>query len=165
MNVPLLGVEKLSLDTGAIGLGFALMGLVSAITQFFLLSRITKTLGQHATIAGGLVLMALSFIVMPFLPNQVSLFYLVMASAGFGSAVARPVITALITKETTEPQGITLGTSSAFESLGRLLGPLLGGFLFVFGPQVPFLFSGTVTILMVFFVWRYTHFLKQGHTY
>ena len=165
VNVPLLGSEKFLLSTGAIGLGFALMGLVSAITQFFLLSRITNIIGQHKTIAGGLILMSLSFIAMPFLPNNVSLFYLAMALAGLGSAVARPVITALITKETTEPQGITLGTSSAFESLGRLLGPLLGGFLFMFGHQAPFLFSGTIAILVVFFVWRYTHFLKQGHAY
>ncbi|MDP4007333.1 MAG: MFS transporter [bacterium] len=163
VNVPLLGTEKLQLDTGAIGLGFAVMGVVSAITQFFLLSRITRIFGQHKTIAGGLILMGLSFAAMPFLPQSVPLFYLAMAFAGLGSAVSRPVITALVTEETKEPQGVTLGTANAFEALGRLLGPLLGGFLFMFGNQVPFLFSGTVAILFVFFVWRYTHFLRQGH--
>ena len=165
VNVPLLGTEKFSLGTGTIGIGFAIMGLVSATTQFFLLSRITNIIGQHKTVASGLILMSLSFVAMPFLPNSVSLFYLAMALAGLGSAVARPVITALITKETTEPQGITMGTSSAFEGLGRLLGPLLGGFLFMFGHQVPFLFSGIVAVLMVFFVWKYTSFLHQGNAY
>lgn len=165
VNVPLLGAEKFQLDTGAIGLGFALMGVVSAITQFFLLSSITRVLGQHTTIAGGLVLMGLSFAAMPFLPHSVPLLYLAMALAGLGSAVSRPVITALVTEETKEPQGITLGTANAFESLGRMLGPLLGGFLFVFGQTVPFVFSGTVALLVVWFVIRTTHFLKQDHAY
>jgi len=165
VNVPLLGTDKFHLDTGAIGIGFAIMGLVSAITQFFLLSYITNFIGQHRTVMGGLVLMSLSFLVMPFLPESRYLFYVAMGLAGLGSAVARPVITALITEETTDAQGVTLGTANAFEALGRLLGPLLGGFLFMFGAQVPFLFSGTGTILLVFFVWKYTHFLKQGHTY
>ena len=164
VNVPLLASDQFQLDAGAIGLSFALMGIVSVITQFFLLSPITNLFGQQKTIAGGLIIMTASFIIMPFLPLHPGFLYLAMIGAGFGSAVARPIITALITKETKEPQGITLGTANAFESIGRLLGPLLGGFLFMFGHQVPFLFSGTVAIFMVFFVWRYTNFLKQGHT-
>ena len=162
VNVPLLGAEQFALGTQAIGIGFAIMGLVSAFTQFFLLTPITKLIGEHKTIAGGLSLLAISFITMPFLPTQVVYFYLVMFLAGIGSSVARPVITALITKESTEPQGATLGTSSAFESLGRLIGPLLGGMLFIFGFQAPFLFSGTITLLVVFLVWRHTNFLQQG---
>ncbi|MDP2734825.1 MAG: MFS transporter [bacterium] len=165
VNVPLLGTDKFHLDTGAIGIGFAIMGLVSAVTQFFLLSRITSFIGQHRTVAGGLVLMGLSFAAMPFLPASVPLFYFAMGLAGLGSAVARPVITALITEETTEPQGITLGTANAFESLGRFIGPLMGGLLFAFGPAVPFLFSGIGAILVVVFVMCSTHFLKQGHAY
>ena len=165
VNVPLLASNRFQLDAGAIGLSFALMGIVSVITQFFLLSRITSIIGQHKTIAGGLVIMAVSFIIMPFLPAHPGFLYLAMIGAGFGSAVTRPIITALITKETKEAQGVTLGTTSAFESLGRLLGPLLGGFLFMFGHQIPFLFSGAVAILVVFFVWKYTHFLRQGHAY
>ncbi|MBI1984652.1 MAG: MFS transporter [Candidatus Wildermuthbacteria bacterium] len=165
VNVPLLGAEKFSMSTEAIGLGFGLMGLISAITQFFLLSRITRIFGQHRTVVFGLILLGISFGIMPFLPGNVSLFYLAMAAAGLGSAVARPVITALVTQETTEPQGVTLGTENAFESLGRLLGPLLGGVFFIFGQAVPFLFSAVATVLVVFFVVRNTHFLKQGHAY
>jgi len=165
VNVPLLGIEKFALDTGTIGIGFAIMGLLSAITQFFFLSRITAIFGQHKTVTIGLILMGLSFAALPFVPQHIAFFYFVLAAAGFGSAVSRPVITALITEETTEPQGITLGTANAFESLGRLLGPLMGGVLFAFGMTVPFLFSGIVVILIVFFVIKNTHFLKRDHTY
>ena len=110
--------------------------------------------------------MALAFAVMPFLPAITSLFYLAMAIAGLGSAVVRPIITALISLETKEPQGITMGTANAFESLGRLLGPLLGGLLLgLFGFQTPFLFSGFIIVATLIFILKKTNFTSIGqHT-
>lgn len=163
--VPLLGAEKFHLGADIVGFGFTIMAVVSATIQFFLLSRITDIAGQHKTVAAGLVLVGISFAAMPFLPPSVLFFYLAMTAAGIGSAVSRPVITALITEETQQPHGITLGTAGAFESTGRLLGPLLAGALAMFGTQVPFLASGAITMLVVLFVMRGTRFLKPGHAY
>ena len=163
LTVPLLGLEKFHLDTGAVGIGFGLMGVISLITQFFLLTGITNALGRHKTIVGGLLLMALAFIAMPFLPEITFLFYLAMATAGFGSAVVRPIITALITLETKEPQGVTMGAANSFESLGRLLGPLLGGLLLgLFGFQTPFLFSGIILVIVLILVLKKTNFMSIG---
>jgi len=165
INVPLLGAENFHLGTAAIGIGFGLMGLVSLITQFFLLTPIIKIFGQHKTITGGLLLMALAFSAMPFLPAITSFFYLAMATAGLGSAVVRPIITALITLETKEPQGITLGTANAFESLGRLVGPLLGGLLLgAFGFSVPFVFSAFVIVVVLIFIYKKTSFAAIEYT-
>lgn len=166
LNVPLLGIEKFHLGTGAIGIGFGLMGVVSLITQFFLLTPITNFFGRHKTIVGGLLLMALAFAIMPFLPAITPLFYLAMAIAGLGSSVVRPIVTALISLETKQPQGITMGTANAFESLGRLLGPLLGGLLLgLFGFQAPFLFSGFIIITVLVLVLKKTNFFSIGrHT-
>ncbi|MCH8048577.1 MFS transporter [Patescibacteria group bacterium] len=165
LNVPLLAIEKFHLGTGAIGIGFGLMGVVSLITQFFLLTPITNFFGRHKTIVGGLLLMALAFAAMPFLPAITPLFYLAMAIAGLGSAVVRPIVTALITLETKEPQGITMGTSNAFESLGRLVGPLLGGLLLgLFGFQTPFLFSAFIIIAVLILILKKTNFISIGRT-
>ena len=165
LNVPLLGIEKFHLETAAIGIGFGLMGVISLVTQFFLLTPITNTLGRHKTIVGGLLLMAIAFAAMPFLPAITPLFYLAMATAGLGSAVVRPIITALISLETKEPQGITMGTSNAFESLGRLLGPLLGGLLLgLFGFQTPFLFSGFIIVAVLILILKKTNFISIGRT-
>ena len=109
--------------------------------------------------------MAIAFSAMPFLPAVTSFFYLAMAVAGLGSAVVRPIITALITLETKEPQGITLGTANAFESLGRLAGPLLGGLLLgAFGFSVPFVFSGFVIVVVLIFISKKTNFAAIEHT-
>ncbi|MDO8474064.1 MAG: MFS transporter [bacterium] len=160
--VPVLSIEKLHLTPERIGLMFTIIGSVSAFTQFFLLDRITKLFGKHATAIGGLFVMALAFTMMPFLPSTL-LLYLAAAIAGLGSATTHPVVSALLSEETKEQQGITMGTATSFESLGRLLGPLLGGFLLSFGLFAPFLASGIIITVSVFCILVFTNFLKKGH--
>ena len=162
--LPLLGLEKLELHSAQIGTLFGLMGAVLAFVQFFLLAKITAFWGERLSVPLGLLLMALGFSLLPFVPF-IALLYPLMALVGFGSSISKPVNAALLSQETQAEQGITMGTANAFESLGRLAGPFLGGFLFGFGMTLPFLFSGAVTMLVIFFVWRYTIFLRVNHTY
>ncbi|MBI2123881.1 MAG: MFS transporter [Candidatus Wildermuthbacteria bacterium] len=161
--VPVLSIEKLHLNAERIGLMFTVIGSVSAFTQFFLLNRMTKLFGKHATAIGGLFVMALAFTIMPFVPSA-PLLYAAAAVAGLGSATTHPVISALLSEETKEHQGITMGTATSFESLGRLLGPLLGGSLLAFGLFTPFLVSGVIITVAVFCILVFTNFLKRGHT-
>jgi len=161
--VPLLGIEKFDATATEIGLLFTILGIVAAVVQFFLLSRITSFLGDHLAVAVGLSIMAIGFIIMPYIPVQIAFLYIAGAIAGFGSAVSRPVITALISKETEEPQGITMGTANAFESLGSLIGPLLGGLLFSYSLATPFVFSSAVVIFVLLFILGTTQFLNSNH--
>lgn len=159
--IPLLGAEKLHLDSTAIGLGFTLMGMISAVTQFFLLSKITKFLGVRKAGIGGILLMAVCFFLFPFAQLPTFL-YLLMAVVSFGSAVSHPVFTALVSEETKEAQGTAMGTATSFEGLGRLLGPLAGGMLLPLGFFIPFLFSGIIIIAAVLLIITTTGFLKKG---
>ena len=162
VTVPVLGIEKLHFDAGRIGFMFTIIGSVSAFTQFFLLDKITKLFGKHAAAIGGLFVMALALTVMPF-SSSPFLLYLAAAVAGLGSATTHPIVSALLSEETKDQQGITMGTATSFESLGRLLGPLLGGFLLSFGLFTPFLASGIIITIGVFCILVFTGFLKQGH--
>ena len=159
--VPLLSIEVFRAQATDVGMLFVVMGVVAAIVQFFLISKIAALFGDRTVIIGGLTLMALGFMIMPFLPPTLILLYVAVAIAALGSATARPVITALISKETKEGQGATMGTANAFESLGRLIGPILGGILFAFHVSIPFLFSGAVVLLALVFLVTTTNFLKQ----
>ena len=160
--VPVLGIEKLHFDSNRIGLIFTVIGSVSAFVQFFLLDWITKLFGKHAAAIGGLFVMALAFTIMPF-SSSPFLLYLAAAIAGLGSATTHPVVSALLSEETKEQQGITMGTATSFEGLGRLLGPLLGGFLLSFGLFAPFLASGIIITIGIFCILVFTNFLKKGH--
>ena len=157
----LFSLEILKLNNTKIGTLFAVFGATIAIIQFFFLSSITSRVGQHRTVALGLLSLALGSAVMPFIPH-LFFFYVAAVVAGIGSAVARPVITALISEETTEEQGVTMGTATAFESIGRFVGPLLGGGLFAVGFHIPFLLPAVITLFVLLFVVSRTHFLKKG---
>lgn len=147
VNIPLLGTNSFSLSASHIGLGFTFMGIVSAVTQFLFITKISLQFGQKKTALAGLVIMGFSIITMPFLPHSAWFLYLAMACAGLGSALARPIITAMLSEETKEGQGITMGTANSFESLGRLVGPLLGGTLFGLSMTLPFVALGATTAL------------------
>lgn len=161
--VPLLGLEKFRLTPADVGILFAVLGGVSAIVQFFFLEKIAKKIGQHKTIFLGMAVMALGFSAMPFSPSVIFL-YIATGIAGLGSAVTRPVITALISEETNIEQGATMGMANAYESLGRFVGPLAGGFLFGLLSFLPFVLAGTVVgaVLLSLLIFK-KGFFGAGH--
>ena len=161
--VPLLGIDKFNLDPAHMGILFVVMGAVSVVVQIFLLVPVTALLGKHFTIAWGLLIMSAGFLIMPFLPPETIFLYGAVAIAAFGSSISRPVITALISEETTEGQGVTMGTATAFESLGRLIGPILGGFLFAYSMAFPFVLAAVVVVAVLLFILIKTPFLNWGH--
>ena len=161
--VPLLGIEKFNASAIDVALIFSVLGGITAFIQFFLLDKITAFFGDRMTIVLGMVLMAVGFLIMPFLEGTIMVLYFAIAVTAVGSAVTRPVITALISKETTEGQGITMGTANAFESLGRLIGPLLGGLLFSFGVSLPFIVSSIILLLVLALLVVATNFMRGHH--
>jgi DHA1 family multidrug resistance protein-like MFS transporter len=66
------------------------------------------------------------------------------------NAVLIPAIISLTSKDTTLSQGVTMGLSNSFISLGRIVGPLLGGLVFDLHWGLPFL-SGALIMLIGFF--------------
>lgn len=151
LSIPIIGLEKFEADAQEIGVNFGFLGLVSAVVQFFFLSKISSLFGTRAAIGGGLAIMAFGLFLMPFLPPNLMFLYFATLFVGAGSAIARPLITALISQSAKE-QGKAMGIENAFESFGRLVGPLAGGFLFGFGIAMPFLFASVVVVVTVLFV-------------
>ncbi len=164
VNVPLLGLEKFNIGTKEIGFVFMLLGFVSAMFQFFLISKIVRVFGKQKTVLWGMAIMGAGLLVMPFLPGQVAYLYGATVLVAIGSGIAHPVISALLSEETPEGQGTTMGTANAFESLGRFISPLMGGFLFGLAPFTPFLFSSVVIALVLWFLVARTHFLMPIKT-
>src|SRR3989338_11620015 len=83
-----LSTWKFQLNSELIGLMFTIIESVSAFTQFFLLSRMTKLFGKHSIAIGGLFIMALAFTIMPFAPSA-PLLYVAAAVACLGSATTQ----------------------------------------------------------------------------
>jgi DHA1 family multidrug resistance protein-like MFS transporter len=68
----------------------------------------------------------------------------------FTTALLTPAISSLTSKRAGTQQGMAMGLSNAFMSLGRIAGPLLAGFVFDLNLILPFI-SGALVMLFGFF--------------
>jgi multidrug resistance protein len=145
--------ELLSEASLRTGLLFVLVGVVSAAVQGGVLPRLMKRSrargrhGQEAALASaGLLLTAVALAVLPWVPGYGTLF-LPMGLLAVGSALTNPSLSTLVSLHApVERQGAALGTYQAFGSLGRILGPALGGWLFTrFGAVAPYETAAVMT--------------------
>lgn len=146
-------LAQASLRTGYL---FALVGVLSAAIQGGLLRRLLPVrhggaggapTGREAWLAvAGFGITAVGLAALPLAPSYGWLFP-AMGLLAVGSAFTNPSLSALVSLHAPPDRlGAVLGTYQAFGSLGRIVGPALGGWLFTgFGPAVPY---GTAAALM-----------------
>jgi MFS transporter, DHA1 family, multidrug resistance protein len=146
----LYAMERFSFGPQEVGVMMMVLGLVSAIAQGVLAGPMTKKWGDEAVIKGGLLATALGFGLM-LLANTYLAIMLATAFFGLATALQIPALTSLTSKRATVSQGIAMGLSNSFISLGRIVGPLLGGYIFDINIILPYL-SGAVIMCIGFIV-------------
>ncbi|MGG3895006.1 tetracycline resistance MFS efflux pump, partial [Geobacillus stearothermophilus] len=72
---------------------------------------------------------------------------------GIGNGIIRPCVSALLTKYTADGQGSATGVLSSFDSLGRIGGPAIAGWLFTLKSSLPYM-SGIVLTFISFAVFQ-----------
>lgn len=136
---------------GAADIGWAFMfaGMAAILVQGVLVGRLISRCGEEKVAIGGLLLLIISYIC--FLetsnaglhlatwlgwgdPGQLHSIYLALYSVNMavfsaGVSLMRPSITAAVSKRTRYNQGSAMGRLNSFDSLGRVIGPSLGGWL------------------------------------
>ena len=108
---------------------FMIMGAIVVPLQGGLLGRLINMLGERRIIVVGLLLNAIG---MTLFVNAVSFVTLTiyLTITGIGYQLIRPTNTSWISKQTHIGQGTAIGIMDAFLSLGRVLGPILSGWLY-----------------------------------
>ncbi|MBT2756522.1 MFS transporter [Mesobacillus foraminis] len=146
------GAEKAGLGATSLGYIFMIMGLAGAIVQGGLVGRLTKKLGEGFVIQLGIVISALGFglilLIDSFLTAAVFL-----TVFGIGNGFIRPSVSSLLTKTSAAGHGSTTGLLSSFDSLGRVIGPPMGGWLFSVSMGLPYL-SGIILSAAAFLLYR-----------
>ena len=145
----LYALDKFSFGTEDVGVMMMVLGLVSALAQGLLAGPFTKKLGDETVIKWGLLATALGFGLMLLADTY---WTILLATAFFGLTVALqvPALTSLTSRRATVPQGIAMGLSNSFVSLGRIFGPLLGGVIYDINIMLPYL-SGAAIMVLGFF--------------
>ena len=144
----LYALEKFSFGPEDVGVMMMVLGLVSALTQGLLAGPATKKWGDGAIIKVGLFATAIGYGLM-LLANTYTTILLATAFFALTVALQIPALTSLTSRRATVPQGIAMGLSNSFVSLGRIVGPILGGIVLDINLNLPYL-SGAAIMLLGF---------------
>ena len=145
------------------GLGFAVVGLVMAFTQGFLVRRMMPRWGERKMLVWGMLLMGASFYMIAG-SHTVEFLALAMLVLAIGNGFVRPSLLGVVSVLSKEnQQGKIMGFSQSAASMGRILGPIVGGWLYTHqGMTSPFVAAGVVTTVGFFAViFKYTQLPDQ----
>ncbi|MBT2638746.1 MULTISPECIES: MFS transporter [unclassified Bacillus (in: firmicutes)] len=145
--------EKAGLGSVELGYIFMIMGLAGAIVQGGLVGKLTKKLGEGIVIQLGIIISAAGFGLI-LLTEGFGTAALFLTIFGIGNGLIRPSVSSLLTKKSTTGHGGTTGLLSSFDSLGRIIGPPLGGWLFSIAIGMPYI-SGIVLSMVALVLYQF----------
>jgi len=125
--------------------GFAYVGVLMVITQGWLIRRWMPRFGEGPLLIAGLTGFSLSLIAIPYSVSVAALGG-AMTLLAVGNGLMRPPNLGLISLLTpSDEQGVAMGVTNSLASLGRIIGPALGGVLYErLGHASPFLSAGVL---------------------
>ncbi|MBM3330406.1 MFS transporter [candidate division WOR-3 bacterium] len=139
-------LDRFGFGPREMGLVFTVIGVVSVLMQGLLVGPAINRYGENRLILAGLVGTAIGFILLTQSWNLVSLTVFVALNMAGGSLV-RPGLSSAVSKQTDAGQGATMGVVSSFDSLGRIVGPVLAGWLYGLHINLPFFFGAGIVLV------------------
>ncbi len=126
---PLFIDKEWGFNQKEMGWMFMVMGVIVVPLQGGLLGRLINWIGERRIIMVGLLLNVIGMTLFLYAFNFVTL-TVYLTITGIGNQLIRPTNTSWISKQTNIGQGAAIGIMDAFLSLGRIAGPILGGWLY-----------------------------------
>jgi multidrug resistance protein len=143
---PLFIRDRFGLGAEAMGLMFLFMGTAVVLVQAFALPRAIRLLGEENVLVGGLLVNAAGFLMVIAAVGHATLAAALVVS-GSGNQVMRPTNASLITKRVGGGRGAAIGVMDAFDSAGRILGPLAASALYGLDPRGPYVAAALILAL------------------
>ena len=157
--------KRFGYDAHANGYLFGFIGILAVFVQGGLIGRLVKAFGEVTLARIGLLTTAASLALLP-ASNSLTLLLIACAGLSIGSGFSTPPLNGLASQMIERSwQGRALGIMQSAGSTGRLLGPLLGGWLLMFDlgkpishyGRTPFLAAALLCLVGAFFAF----FLKR----
>jgi len=135
---------------------FGYIGILSVIVQLVILPKALKHFSEKTVFKASLPILALGLF-------SISLSFhlgLLLIATGFlvlGNALANPTIQSIASENVKkEEYGGTLGIMQSAASLGRIFGPIIGGFLYtLISKDAPYVASGLIMFITYLLVVKY----------
>ena len=151
----LFAQSKFDFGPAEVGYVFVMCGLVMTVFQAGAVGFLAGKISEMIQIGAGFALMGTGIALLATAKTKFFVFVFV-ALLSLGMAFIAPNLAALISKRGGERQtGASLGIQNAANSLGQAGGPILGGALFIWQINAPYLFSGAVLLLLALYIgWK-----------
>jgi MFS family permease len=132
------------------GYVFAYIGVIVVILQGGLVGRLVKRFGEKALVTVGALMLAVGLAFLPVAPT-LAVLLLVLVPMAVGNGLTNPSLTSLISRTAANSsQGEVLGVGQSLASLGRILGPLWGGFAFQYlGTNLSYYIAGAIMLALM----------------
>jgi DHA1 family tetracycline resistance protein-like MFS transporter len=132
---PLFAKNQLGFDVRQAGYFLALVGLLGVIWQGGLIGPIVRRFGEYKSLMIGLVASAAGLYYVVAVDVWWKLIFVAILFS-FGHSVSRPSLTSLIAQAAPpDRRGGVFGAMTSIESMTRIIGPLLGGWIITTQPK------------------------------
>jgi DHA1 family multidrug resistance protein-like MFS transporter len=146
----LYAAERYLYSPQQVGWILTIIGFLSALIQGALTGPATRRFGEKNVIRVSLISSAISFVLL----TQASNLPTVLVTVCFfvvSNSMINPAVSSLISKMARRGQGMAMGLTNSFLSLGRIVGPLWAGVVYDFDINLPYL-SGAFIMLTGFVI-------------
>lgn len=130
---------------------FTMFGIIGLISQTFFVGRFSKMFGMRKAFSTALLGTAFSFFLM-FLSHSIVLFVIACIILALFNSFTQTLIPTVLSQEAdAKSQGSIMGLSSSYQSIGMIVGPLIGGAVATIAIPGTFLLgSGLVLVCYLF---------------
>ncbi|MBC2124576.1 MFS transporter [Listeria innocua] len=148
-------IDNFSWKPALIGLMFSIMGVQDILSQAFVMPKLLlklrdkqiAILGMIAEIIGYALIAASSIFILP------QLLIIGMFVFGFGDSIFGPAFNGMVSKSASaSEQGRIQGGSQAIQSLARIIGPIIGGQIYITLGHVAPAVMGVILITIAIFI-------------
>ncbi len=130
---------------------FTFFGIIGLLSQVFLVGKLSKLFGIKAAFSASMLVTGISFIFMYF---SHSLVYFIGATfiLALANTVVQTLIPTILSQQAdAKSQGSVMGLNASYQSVGMIVGPILGGIVATYSIPLPFLI-GFCLLLICFFL-------------
>ncbi|NPV91639.1 MAG: MFS transporter [Firmicutes bacterium] len=161
-SIPLLDSSLMLTGPNMMGIVFTSFGILSVITQALLVGKTIKILGEEKTIIRGLLLLTVGLSLIIFSADLISLIISTSIIAVAVGLIIPSINTAVSKRTSEEKQGVIMGLLGSFNSVGRVLGPVIGGYAYAISMLSPYIGAALVALLSAIALQLYNWSIKSN---
>ncbi|MDR0199982.1 MAG: MFS transporter [Streptococcaceae bacterium] len=126
--------DSFAWSAALIGLAFAIIGIMDILSQSLIMPRLLKLVSDESIVRIGIIaeLIAYAILTISALATQSALALIALVIYGFGDSIFNPAFNGKLSKSIADSdQGRVQGGAQALSSLGRVVGPVIGGQIYM----------------------------------